>query len=313
MQYAKTVSFIDTGLAAVGYTLYDIDGSEYQARTTTNVTELGSTGVYFVKLSIPDEFNGVLVWDDGQSDPIYSSEDLAGHQNTKLGQITDGIDVMLQSIAMHRVAVEPIIDKLSIGDIKDSFKTEVNGVKEAIKSLKESAKQTTKEINKGVTEQMRALNSTESQKMASAVKKIEQLYFNYQSVIKDVKELSEMRGTGLKKDIKTLGDKVDGVSGSVKRVIDSELAGAVSEYIQKSQTVISGNLSKDLDRGIKDVGNKVSNKSDIDQERVRKVVEDSMVKMEKQMMQYLTQMLTLVNAGINKPGVNKLSFLRSKQ
>jgi len=312
MQYAKTVSLIDSGLSNVGYTLYDIDGSVFKARTETSVIELGSTGVYFVKLEIQDEFNGVLVWDDGTADPIYSSEDLAGYQNTKLGQITEGIDVMLQSIAMHRASVEPIIDKLSIGDIKDSFKTEIQGVKEAIKNLKESAKQTTKEINKGVTEQMRTLNSTESDKMAMAVKKIEQLYSNYQSVIKDVKELSELRGTGLKKDIKTLGDKVDGVSGSVRRVIDSELAGAVSSYIQKSQTAISGNLSKDIASGIKDVGSRLANKSDIDQERVRKIVEDSTVKMEKQMMQYLTQMLTLVSAGISKPKANNLSFLRSK-
>ncbi len=238
MQYAKTVNFSDSGLSTVGYVLYDVDGSVYQARTTADVVELGSSGVYFVKMTIPDDFNGVILWDDGQTDTLYASEDLAGFQNKKLGDITDSVDVLLQSIAMHRAEVEPAIDKLSVDGIRDSLDAGLQDVKATSSKMKDDIKNSTKEVKQAFETQMKKLDLVEKNKFNNVIDKIENLNSEYKETIKDIKSLSDLKGVGIKKELSKLVVKIDGVSSNIRTVLDGELVAAMSSYIKQSQKSI---------------------------------------------------------------------------
>lgn len=62
-----------TGIATVGYRLYDNTGGDAQARTTTNVVEIGN-GAYGVEIaSVPADTVGVE-WDTGEGTPVWAHE-----------------------------------------------------------------------------------------------------------------------------------------------------------------------------------------------------------------------------------------------
>lgn len=66
------------GLATVGYALKSITGTIVVARTTTNVTEYGSSGDYFVSGGVPSIPDSVktIEWDTGGATPITAHEAL---------------------------------------------------------------------------------------------------------------------------------------------------------------------------------------------------------------------------------------------
>jgi hypothetical protein len=55
-----------TGLTTVGYTIKTKTGSQYQARSTQGVVELGN-GVYGVELTLPDNSIFIVLWDTGSA------------------------------------------------------------------------------------------------------------------------------------------------------------------------------------------------------------------------------------------------------
>lgn len=79
---ALTVNFgpAYTGLATVGYKLWNGDATQYQARTTTNVAEIrAGTGAYKVELAasvFTADFDGYVEWDTGGATPVYAYEDI---------------------------------------------------------------------------------------------------------------------------------------------------------------------------------------------------------------------------------------------
>lgn len=78
---AKTVQFGPTyaGLAGtVGYTLYNTDGSTFQARTTTGISELntGVSGSYIVAPTVPLGLSFGILWDTGGATPQYASDEI---------------------------------------------------------------------------------------------------------------------------------------------------------------------------------------------------------------------------------------------
>ena len=80
----KVVDFgsVNSGLSTVGYTLYNVDGTTKKARTTSGVTEIGSgTGIYAAEIDFPDDWEGILVWDTGGSDPVYATEEYLNQLN----------------------------------------------------------------------------------------------------------------------------------------------------------------------------------------------------------------------------------------
>jgi len=77
MQILKAVNFGSRlgGLATVGYTLYNSDGTENQARSTANITEIVvGSGMYQCFITFDDTFQGSIVWDTGEAEPKYAVE-----------------------------------------------------------------------------------------------------------------------------------------------------------------------------------------------------------------------------------------------
>jgi hypothetical protein len=67
-----TVGFTSdkTGLATVGFRLYNPDGTPNGSRTTTGVIELGG-GDYGAPVTVPVGFTGYIAWDTGGGSPQY--------------------------------------------------------------------------------------------------------------------------------------------------------------------------------------------------------------------------------------------------
>lgn len=61
-----------TGLATVGYRLYDTEAAPVGARVTAGIGERGP-GTYAAIVTFPDEFVGELRWDTGEGAPRYVS------------------------------------------------------------------------------------------------------------------------------------------------------------------------------------------------------------------------------------------------
>lgn len=79
-QYIKTVNFgsDSTGLFTVGYSLINSDGSIELSRTTSGVFEIQTNcGIYAASISLEDpSWQGIILWDDGQDEPLYASEEI---------------------------------------------------------------------------------------------------------------------------------------------------------------------------------------------------------------------------------------------
>lgn len=117
-QRLSTVNFgvSNGGLATVGYTLYNTNGTTHQARSTSGVTEFGtSTGVYGAVINLPSDKAVLVMWDTGVGggDTRYGSED----NNTALDQIQDGTDMIRliwNSIKNQGDFFAAVMDKLGL-------------------------------------------------------------------------------------------------------------------------------------------------------------------------------------------------------
>jgi|TARA_Y100000310_G_scaffold333189_1_gene410222 hypothetical protein len=77
IKLVKSVNFGSSrgGLGGVGFTLIDGDGTTSESRSTTGVHEVGtSTGIYAAQITFGTSFSGSILWDTGQSTPIYAAE-----------------------------------------------------------------------------------------------------------------------------------------------------------------------------------------------------------------------------------------------
>jgi len=93
----KTVNFgtDGTGLTTVGYALINNDGSTNRSRITDGIFELKpNSGVYGAYILFDDPWTGVLLWDDGQSELTYASEQITIDTTGILtvSEIVDGIE-----------------------------------------------------------------------------------------------------------------------------------------------------------------------------------------------------------------------------
>ena len=65
------------GLATVGYTLYNADGTVNTARSTAGVVERPSgSGIYLAPIAFPPGFQGLLAWDTGGLTPAYAADEV---------------------------------------------------------------------------------------------------------------------------------------------------------------------------------------------------------------------------------------------
>lgn len=146
-QKAASVNFglTKTGLTTVGYKLYNSDGTEKQARTTTGVTERGSSGIYAAVINLEDNWKGQIFWDTGEASPRYAAEDYNAGEGGG-----GGYSVVVDNIWSPQEKKE-LIDKLAavfdllneLLSLRESFATmneritrEISGVREKIKDSK---------------------------------------------------------------------------------------------------------------------------------------------------------------------------------
>lgn len=120
----SSVNFDNGGLSTVGFALYNFDGTLKTARSTTNVVELGtSSGIYAASFTVDDGWNGMVLWDDGESTPTYAQD----HQFATLNQVTetnDKIRIIWNTLKNRADFEGEVLMKIksvyeSIGKIKD--------------------------------------------------------------------------------------------------------------------------------------------------------------------------------------------------
>lgn len=71
-----------TGSTGVGYSIYNTDGSLFQARTTVGVYQIVSgSGIYAAFAAFPDNFHGQIFWDTGETLPQYAIEQFNVEEN----------------------------------------------------------------------------------------------------------------------------------------------------------------------------------------------------------------------------------------
>ncbi len=99
MKAIKVVNFGygKRGLSTVGYTLYNSDLTVKQARTTSGVSEVGTTGIYACEMTFDDDWEGLIVWDTGEASPRYATEEYLPQLNT-IQRETDKIRIIWNSL-----------------------------------------------------------------------------------------------------------------------------------------------------------------------------------------------------------------------
>jgi len=78
IKLVKNVNFgrSKKGLATVGFTLVDGDGTTSVPRTTVGVNEVGTdTGIYGAQITFATEFSGSILWDTGGASAVYATEE----------------------------------------------------------------------------------------------------------------------------------------------------------------------------------------------------------------------------------------------
>ena len=87
-QISRVVNFGSgkTGLATVGYTVYNPDGTTAYTRSTAGVVELGTgTGIYSAPVTVNDA-DAIVIWDTGEATPRYATEDYQSQTGRIEGQ-----------------------------------------------------------------------------------------------------------------------------------------------------------------------------------------------------------------------------------
>jgi hypothetical protein len=86
-------------LSTVGYRIYNSSGNLSGSRITSGVGEiLAGSGIYSGSVHISEGFIGNILWDTGESAPVYASEDIDNTLNT-LSVISSSIDTTKQLTA----------------------------------------------------------------------------------------------------------------------------------------------------------------------------------------------------------------------
>jgi len=262
MQYTKVVNLGQSGLSTVGFTLYDKDGAEYQARTTTGVVELGASGVYSVKLDVPDMFDGILVWDDGNAEALYAGESFNNFQVNRLSTISDRTEYILQSIAMHRSEVEPIIAKMDIKSVLEQFEKVMEDIKAAIKTFEIGAKAANDDVKAAVKNIKIPEQKQDIVLLDKHLRMVEALYSDYNKVMdgmrKIEKSLQAVKSDTAKQVRNEIAPLVDKVAVASESLLTSDEVkksqAAISKKFDEQAVALRARISTDFDQIIKKLG-----------------------------------------------------------
>lgn len=109
------------GLSTVGYTIYGVDGAVIASRSTSGVTEIGSsTGIYAANINMPD-YDAIVLWDTGDASIRYATEDYQ-HQITSIENSVGRVENIYQSVKNIGEFMATIMDKLGWLEKNDGLK-----------------------------------------------------------------------------------------------------------------------------------------------------------------------------------------------
>lgn len=94
----KTVNFGTNkgGLSAPGYRIVSTSGNLSGSRVASGIGEvISNSGIYSASIHIADNFTGHILWDSGESTPVYASEDIDNQIHT-LNMLSSSIDFTRQ-------------------------------------------------------------------------------------------------------------------------------------------------------------------------------------------------------------------------
>ena len=94
----KTVNFGTNkgSLSAPGYRIVSTSGLMSGSRVTNGIGEvISNSGIYSATVHIADNFTGHILWDSGESTPVYASEDIDNTIHT-LSMLSSSIDFTRQ-------------------------------------------------------------------------------------------------------------------------------------------------------------------------------------------------------------------------
>tara|TARA_E500000331_G_scaffold231559_1_gene221763 strand:+ start:268 stop:717 length:450 start_codon:yes stop_codon:yes gene_type:complete len=97
----KTVNFgsSKSSLGSPGYRIYSTSGALSGSRVTSGVGEIISgAGIYSASIHIADNFTGHILWDTGESTPVYASEDIDNTLHI-LSMLSSSIDFTRNHVA----------------------------------------------------------------------------------------------------------------------------------------------------------------------------------------------------------------------
>ena len=256
----STVNFgsAKTGLATVGYTLYNPDGTSYQARVTAGVVEYGTTGVYGASVTLPTDRPVLVMWDTGEGTPRYGSED----NNTQVDAIqneTDTIRLIWNSLKNQGAFFTMVMDKLGVleknkGVVKQDVVDVINGIEfpkapdfaptsEAVKSYAQKMEKMMTELS-AVLEK-RDLGFTNLQKILSA--KIDRS--SSEAVISELKHIKAafFRFEALLSKINSFEKSLDGLEKNDKKILQAkeEIKTEISEINKLIQGIAVLNPAQD--------------------------------------------------------------------
>jgi len=202
----KTVNFgpARSGLSTVGYTILNTDGSTKQARTTAGVSEIvPSSGIYGADVSFDDNWNGILLWDTGETTPKYGSEDFNYLQYSGGGGSFYYGGAGPAGIVVDNIWTREEKQKLlaSLSELTDLEKGSQSKLEETLKRVK-NLEDSQNDIMKTLIAIM------DEMQLNHVVKEVGQLTLDNREVMKTINGLRESVGN-LKGFVEELGKDID--------------------------------------------------------------------------------------------------------
>lgn len=240
----KTVNFGSrrSGLSTVGYTLINADGTTKQARTTTGVSEQGSTGIYRCDIEFDDSWRGFILWDTGEATPLYATEDFDNRQyggsagyaivadniwsREEKEKLIDKIEKILKALKITESIQENVQEVIAITN-KINFKKDFDEIIEKVILLEKSISSLPSEI----------LNDIKDTK--------ESLRLRTDNILKELKKISDIREINIAPIREAISNLSKQVEFSVKigtKLIDTEALQALlkEDGIDVSKLSIKG-------------------------------------------------------------------------
>lgn len=254
MKIASSANFgvSKTGLSTVGYELVDIFGNIKTARTTTGVSEVGSSGMYKAIIDIEDGWVGHIFWDTGDASPEYVNNDVNFQRD---GEIFDRTIYILEALATHRKSVEPLIYKLGTKKADTNIEKTLEQIKKLVKGIDKPDFKPIENHLKELKRQVEDIHIPEMPKIEfpeiklQNVKEIKRIIDMVQHIVhgyNDIrKKLSEIKKDN---DLMPVINEIKSTEAVIVNKISKE-----SKVVQDKTAMVESTIYGGIDKAVKDM------------------------------------------------------------